>query len=815
MRSFLSFARNLQCFNSIKFSIAQNHHHQALKASLSLSSPLFTDQIYALFLKSGHSLDPHLATTLITHFSKSGDFSRSLQFLFDAQPPDIVSFNALLSGYAQFHLTPASFSLYWKLTCSGLVPDQYTLSSLIKSCDRVLEIEIAHVICTKFGLNSTPFLVSGLVGKYAKCGCLESAAKCFRECLVSDVVVWTAMVNGCAWNGEFLKAREVFVEMRGLGLEVNEFSLTSVLGALWDVEDGEQVHGLAVKMGFFGESSNHLSNALISMYCRCGRNGDAVKVFDEITEPDIVSWTARIGAACYGEEALEEFNVMRSRNLEVNELTLINVLSAIEGPKLLGSGRQVHLLCYKMGYSNSMVVSVSNALVSMYGKCGMVKEARLAFDEMVCRDSISWNSLIGGYAGNGLIGPAIMVFSWMRSSCVEPDKYTMASILDIVSNSSSVKLVMQIHVYLIKIGFMSDDSMLCCLITSYGKCNSVDEAKKVFCETEMTNVGHLQVLASGAVNTGCPAVALELFSSTRSSFIELDCVLLSIVLKACGVLTNLRQGMAIHSLALKSGIGRDSFLESAIVDMYCKCGHIADAEKSFRDVCLSKLAACNAMIMGYAQHGRHQEVLRLFKAMTEFDVKPDEITYLGLLNSCSHAGLIKEAQDHLSSMLLVHGVAPCLEHYSCIIDLFGRVGLVEEAKRTIDQMPMSPDAQIWQSLLSSCSIYGKLDLGKVAARELLKLQPENDSAYVLLSSLHAKAGEWEAAGRLRREMKEKAKHKEPGYSWVELGGCMSYFLADDASHPMNYDIYLNLASLYQHILPLFKLEEDSLSIMDF
>ncbi|GAB4854792.1 hypothetical protein Ancab_023377 [Ancistrocladus abbreviatus] len=806
MKRFINSSLYLPTIHSIRDSLAQNLHPQALRSSLSLSSPSFTDQTYALFLKSGHVLDAYLTTHLITHFSKCGDFSRSLQFLLDTQHPDIISFNALLSGYAQFHHSFASFSLYNNLACSGLRPNSYTLSSLIKSCGNAEEIMAAHVICVKLGLNLSSFLASGLVGKYAKCGSLESAEKCFEECLVLDEVVWTAMLSGYVWNGEFEKGREVFVGMRGIGLELNEFILTSVLGALWDVKEGEQIHGFAVKMGLLGSSSNYLRNAVVSLYSRCGKRFEAVKLFDEITEPDVVSWTVRITAACDGEEAFAMFKLVHSSNLGPNELTLINLLSAIEHPKLLKPGRQVHLLCYKTGYL--LVVSVGNALISMYGKCGEMGDARQVFDEVIYRDSVSWNSLIGGYGSNGLIRSALEIFSQMRHSYVEPDRYTVASILEAVSNSRFSKPVMQIHSYMIIIGFASDNSMISCLISSYAKCNSMEDAKKVFAESVEMNAGNLHVISSAAVNAGCPTEALELFNYSRRSFFELDCVTLSIVLKACSALTNLGQGRAIHSLALKSGFNSDSFVESAVVDFYCKCGCIADAKNAFGDISRGNLAAWNAMVMGYAQHGCYSEVLELFEKMVEVGLKPDEITYLGILNSCCHAGLVNEAHVHLHNMFELHGVVPCLGHYTCIIDLLGRIGLVEEAKRTIDQMPVSPDAQIWQSLLSACNTYGNLDVGKVAARELLRLQPENDSAYILLSSLYARTGDWGVAGRLRRELKERVICKEPGYSWTEVGGYMHHFLAGDHSHPESEKIYLCLWVLTEQMLPQSDTDEE-------
>ena len=699
------------------------------------------------------------------------------------------------------------FDLFNGLRRSGLSPDEFSLSSLVKGCGVLEQNEVAHGVCLKMGLLNG-FVVSGLLDGYAKLGDVDSAEKCFKEFYIADSVVWTAMVCGFVWNGEFEKGREVFVEMRGLGLglELNEFSLTSVLGALSDVREGEQVFGLSVKMGLLCGCSIHLNNALMNMYSRCGSKSDAIKMFDEMTEPDVVSWTERIGAAYDAIEAFELFRLVLSGNMEVNEYMLINVLSAMREPKLLKSGRQIQGLCQKAGYL--LVASVNNALIFMYGKCGEMVAARHIFDEMLCGDSVSWNSLIAGYAENGLMKQALKVFSQMRDYLLQPNKYTLASILEVAANSNFPEQAMQIHSYIVKLGFIVDDSMLSCLITAYGKCNMICESKRVYSDISQINVLHLNAMAATLVHAGCHADALKLFQTGWRLHQEVDCITLSIVLKACGALTDLEYGRNIHSMALKSGMSQDNFVESAVIDVYCKCGTVDEAAKTFMNVSKNNLVAWNAMVMGYAQHGCYHEVFELFNKMLELGIEPDEITYLGVLNSCCHAGLVNEAHTYLSSMLELHGVVPCLEHYACMIDLFGRVGLLEDAKRTIDQMPIMPDAQIWQILLSGCNIHGNVDLGEVAAKKLIELQPENDSAYVLLSNLYASAGRWNAVGKLRRVMKKKIICKEPGSSWIQVRGSVHYFFASDTSHPESKEIYMKLQRLYEEMFASPYLEQD-------
>ncbi|XP_017606770.1 pentatricopeptide repeat-containing protein At2g33680-like [Gossypium arboreum] len=782
---------------SIKVLISQNLHPQALKASLFAHSPFLTDQIYSHFIKSGHSLDPFLSTALISHFSKHADLSRALSFFLDTPNPDTISFNSLISGLARFGRVGPVLGLFNELRHLGLKPDVFTLSSLVKGCERIEENEIVHGVCLRLGFGSGAFVVSGLIENYAKSGDLVSAEKCFRDCFDVDNVVLTAMICCYFWNGEFDKGRQVFMKLRDLGFELNEFSLTGLISGLFDVKEGQLIHGVGLKMGFLCGGSLHFNNAVMSMYARCGSKLDAVKVFDEITEPDIVSWTERIGAALDGFEAFGIFNSLRRKGLGVNEYTMTNVLSAVAGEGLSCLGRQIQAVCQKEGYLK--VVFVGNALISMYNKCGKMDDARCIFDVMIFQDSVSWNSLIAGYSDNGFVSLALKMFSDMRGPNVEVNCFTLASILKVASDSNSLHLAVQMHSYMIKCGFMSDDYVMSCLIATYGKCGSCNESRRVFSDVDKTSVMHLNAMLNTLVNADCHVDSLDLFRNTVDSKLEVDSKTFSIVLKACSAMTDLEQGRGIHSLALKSGFHQDCFVETAVIDLCCKCGNISDAERAFRYASVDNLAAWNAMITGYAQHGCYNEAFRLYDRMTVCRIEPDEITYLGLLTSCCHAGLLQEAQSYMNSMAECHGLIPHLEHYACMVDLLGRVGLLEDAKKTIDEMPIEPDARIWQILLSACNIHGNFDMGRVAATKLLELQPDNESAYILLSNLCASAGMWNAVRKLRREMKEKLVSKEPGSSWIQLRGSMHYFFADDLLHPEHKAIFLELSKLYEHM----------------
>lgn len=658
----------------------------------------------------------------------------------------------------------------------------------------------------KFGFSGNVVLVSGLVQGFMKFGCLDSGVKCFDECDIGclDNVIWSVVINGCVRNGVFDKGRECFAKMVRFGFEFNEFCLSGVLGCVFDVREGEVIHGWCVKKGWLGGFSMHLCNAIMVMYGRCGRRWDGVKVFEEMCERDVVSWTGRIGVAVDCWDAFEVFKRCVLSGCEVNEFTLINVLASVEGGETVDMGRQVHVMVLKGGYLG--VTSVCNALISMYAKSGKMDDARCVFDEMVYHDSVSWNSLISGYSQHRLSNQAVEFFSKMRNSLLQPNEYTLLSILELLSDS---KWVLQIHSLILKLGFIYTDSILCHLITSYAKSNGVSYSKNLFNEIDSVDVVHVNAMLGAFDQCECYNDVQTLFYRRWNSSQNVDVTTFNIVLKSCAALSDLHQGKSLHSLAIKTAVSADKFIESAVIDVYSKCGSIEDAEHVFQNATsIHNLVAWNAMIMGYAQFGCYSKAYDLLTKIPEFGMKPDEITYLGVLSSCSHAGLVNEARYHLSSMFDLHGVIPCLEHYACVVDVLGKIGKLDDAKKLIDNMPMIPDARIWQILLSACNIYGNVDIGMVAARELVALQPENESSFVLLSNLYASAGMWGDVRQLRREMKDKVVCKEPGSSGIQVKGLVHYFFADDTSHSQNEEIYKELNTLKKQMIQIPK-EQDA------
>ncbi|XP_010939837.3 putative pentatricopeptide repeat-containing protein At1g74400 [Elaeis guineensis] len=193
------------------------------------------------------------------------------------------------------------------------------------------------------------------------------------------------------------------------------------------------------------------------------------------------------------------------------------------------------------------------------------------------------------------------------------------------------------------------------------------------------------------------------------------------------------------------------------------------------------------MIVGLALHGRANEALLLFaemkKSMSGHSngccVSPNHVTFVGVLMACSHAGLVNEAQFHWESMQRDYNLKPQLAHYGCMVDLFCRAGLLEDAYAFIKRMPMQCNAVIWRTLLAACSLHGNVSLGALARCRLLELEPDYAGDDVTMSNMYAAAGLWDEKQDVRKRMKRR---RDPGSSLIEVGSRTHEFASSDRRH---------------------------------
>nr|DAD48547.1 TPA_asm: hypothetical protein HUJ06_018484 [Nelumbo nucifera] len=562
---------------------------------------------------------------------------------------------------------------------------------------------------------------------------------------------------------------------------------------------GKQLHARLIRAG--NQLCIFVSNHLLNMYAKCGELGYALNLFDTMPQRNLVSWTALIsGFSQNGRflEALRTFVLMRGAGEKPTQFAFSSVIQSSASLGLIEFGKQLHSLSVKSGFCNELYVG-SN-LADMYSKCGVLADACRVFDEMPCKDEVSWTAMIDGYTKNGNFEEALLSFKKMSGEGVTIDQHVFCSTLGSCGALKASKIGMSLHSSIVKLGFESEIFVGNALTDMYSKAGDMESALSVFgLDSEHMNVVSCTSLIDGYVETNQTDKALSIFIELKKQGIEPNEFTFSSLIKACSSQAALDQGTQLHAQVIKTHFEKDPFVSSVLVDMYGKCGLLDYSVQVFDEITHPTEIAWNSLLGVFAQHGLGQEAIRIFGSMVYRGIKPNEITFISLLTGCSHAGLVDEGLYYFHSMDKTYGIKPRQEHYSCVIDLLGRAGRLKEAEDFINSMPFEPNAFGWCSFLGACRTHGDRERGELAAEKLMKLEPENSGTHVLLSNIYAAAGQWEDVRSVRKMMRGGKVKKLPGYSWVDIGNKTHVFGAEDWSHPQMKEIYEKLVNLLNQI----------------
>ncbi|CAK9268734.1 unnamed protein product [Sphagnum jensenii] len=436
--------------------------------------------------------------------------------------------------------------------------------------------------------------------------------------------------------------------------------------------------------------------------------------------------------------------------------------------KAITEGNQIHAHISKAGFEPD--IFLCSTIISMYTKCMSVAEVMEVLDKMLQRDIVSWNAVIAGYAQNEFSMEVSELFAQMQQE------------------------VLRHGTFIFDVGFESDISVGTALISMYARCGSALNAQQVFDAYRLCDC--MAVFSMGN------EYSVELFQRMQQEGVNPDRISFVSVLNAFTTPTVLELGKFVQTHIIKQGLDSDVGIGNALINIFSRCGSLADACQVLDGMPRCDVVPWTAMISGYAQHQHAgyalhvlgKPTLELFKQMQIEGVKPDNDTFVAVLSACSHAGLVDEGYCHFLSITKDHGIVPTVQHHGCLVSLLGHAGCFNEAMEFITEMPCQPDAMLCGTLLPACRVDCEVQLAEHAAHDLLKLDPQKASVYELLSKVYAAAGRWDNVVKIQNLMKERAVRKEAGHSWIKVRNRMHTFVAEDISH-FQTEIYAMLRDL--------------------
>ncbi|XP_009627280.1 putative pentatricopeptide repeat-containing protein At3g47840 [Nicotiana tomentosiformis] len=634
--------------------------------------------------------------------------------------------------------------------------------------------------------------INSQLKELVKNGQLENARHMFDKMTQRDEVSWTNMISGYVNASSSLQALSLFSEMRRDPiLKMDPFALSLAVkacGLSMNLRCGESLHAYSIKADFV--SSVFVGSSLVDMYMKAGKMMGGCRFFDEMPLRNVVSWTAVITGlvrAGYNEEGLVYFSEMWRDSVECDSYAYAIVLKACADIGCLNYGREMHTRIVKKGLDISSYVA--NSLATMYNKCGKLNYGMCLFERMKLQDVVSWTTVITTYVQIGQDQYGIQAFLRMKESSVTPNAYTFAAVVAACANLARLDWGVQLHANVVRVGFLDSLSVSNSIVTMYSKCGQLGSASLIFHEMSRKDIVSWSTIIAGYAQGGCGEEAFKLLSWMRKEGPKPTEFALASVLGACGSMAILDQGKQLHAHVLIIGLDHTPLVLSALINMYSKCGSIAEASKIFNSSQDIDVVSWTAMINGYAEHGYSRDAISLFEKVLFAGLRPDSVTFIGVLSACSHAGLVDLGFQYFKLMKEEYKISLSKEHYGCMIDLLCRAGRIIDAENMIKNMPFEKDDVVWSILLRGCRLHGDVECGRRAAEQILKLAPNCAVTHTTLSNIYASKGKWGEVAELRKLMRLKGVMKEPGWSWIKVKDQVSAFVAGDKRHPQNEDIY--------------------------
>ncbi|KAF8410058.1 hypothetical protein HHK36_002580 [Tetracentron sinense] len=685
--------------------------------------------------------------------------------------PNVSIWNSVFKSCIASRNSRWVFLLFRQLLQTNVKPNDLTFSLLIKasssssdSLNAKQEAFQIHTHLLKSAFDQFVYVSTALLDFYAKSGCISIAHQLFQDMPHRDLIAWNALICGYSRNGYDFDALELFIQMLKQGISPCRTTLVSVVPSCARPEllfQGRSIFGFGVKTAL--DLDSRVKNALTSMYAKCADLDAARLLFEGMSERCVISWNTMIGAYAqngFFDEALLVFKQMREEGVGSNSVTIVNLLSAKAHPD------STHSYAIKTGVDTD--ASVFTSLVCLYAKGKNTESAGLLYETLPQKDLISLTAVISSYAEKGNMGLVLECFAQMQHLGMKADAVAIVSILHGFTDPTYIDIGVSFHGYGIKSGFCADSLVVNGLISMYTKFNDTEAAFSLFLEMHERPLISWNSMISSCVQAGRSRDAMELFCQMKMFGYNPDLITVTSVLSGSSQLGSLQFGRRVHNYILRNNLEVEDFVGTALIDMYAKCGSIESAERVFKNIEEPCLATWNTMISGYGLYGLEHQALSHYFKMIEQGLQPDGITFLGVLSACAHAGLVHEGQRYFRIMREEFSLAPGLQHFACMVDLFGRAGLFNEAITFIKNMEVKPDSVVWAALLGACCIHKEIKLGECLAKQIFLSDYRHGGFYVLISNLYAATGRWDDVARMREMMRDTGGDGSSGISLIEF-----------------------------------------------
>nr|GLL41307.1 pentatricopeptide repeat-containing protein At4g33990 [Ipomoea trifida] len=618
-------------------------------------------RLHALLIVYGKAQSIYFGTKLLKVYACLGDVSFSRSSFEHIKKKNTYTWNSMISAYihnGRFH--ESVHCIYEMLSSSDVRPDFYSFPPILKACHNILDGIRIHCWVSKLGLEWDVFVAASLVHMYCRFKSFEDALMIFNDMPFRDMGCWNALISGFCQNGNAAGALTMLDKMRSVEIKMDKVTVATVLPICAQMNDilcGVLIHLYIIKHGL--EWDIIVSNALINLYAKFGELGHAEKVFNQMVIRDIITWNSMIAAYeqnNHPDKALACFLAMQLNGFRPDLLTLVSLASSIAQTKNFRYSIAIHGFILRRCWILDDVV-LGNAVVDMYAKLGYIDYAREVFNKVPFKDVVSWNTIITGYAQNGLASEAIEVYSMMKEcEGIAPNQGTWVSILTAYAHLGSLREGMRTHGQVFKVGLHLDVFVGTCLIDLYGKCGRLGDAMSLFYEIPKESPVPWNAMISCQGVNGLGVASIQLFRDMLDCGVKPDNVTFLSLLAACSHSGLIDEGKwYFHVMQQEFGIMPSLKHYGCMVDLFARAGQLEMAYNFIKRMPLPPDASVwGALLSACRVHGN----VELGKLASDnlFLVDSENVGYYVLLSNMYANSGKWERVDEVRSLAKVRGL---------------------------------------------------------------------------------------------------------------------------------------------------------------
>nr|XP_007138164.1 hypothetical protein PHAVU_009G185600g [Phaseolus vulgaris]ESW10158.1 hypothetical protein PHAVU_009G185600g [Phaseolus vulgaris] len=647
--------------------------------------------------------------------------------------PNLYTYKTLMDGYIKMGEMRRVFDLYSDMLNHGLHPDAVTFATLIDVLCKMRDLRAARncfAYMAKFDVVPNAHAYNSLIDGYCKAGNLPEAMHLWVEMercgIYPDVFTYNILIKGLCDSGRLEDAKGFMEKMDEAGVLTNFVTYNVVIDGCCKTGDMEKAIEVCSQMTERKIEPNVITfSALIDGFCKKGNVTAAMGLYTEMVikglVPDVVTYTALIDGHCKVGNTKEAFRLHREMldaGLAPNVFTVSCIIDGLlkdgkikdaiklflEKTRAGCSGGKMDIRCN--GFIPDMLVYVTMLQTHFQSK-HMVDVMMLHADMMkmgVMPNTFLYrwhhkaefpvslkpprpNQTLRKHLECNRHTEVLLLFrSFLRKRPTfnAIDSFSLLYALKACNNKHSSTQGKQLHTLIVKLGYQAIVQLQTSLLKVYAQSGNLRDAHQVFVQIPSKNIICWTSLISAYVDNHKPGTALQLFREMQRNNVEPDQVTVTVALSACAETGALEMGEWIHAFVrCKQGLNRDVCLDNALINMYAKCGDVVTARKG------------------------------------DCVMTPNDVTFIGVLMACSHAGLVEEGKWHFRSMSEVYGIEPREAHFGCMVDLLCRGGHLRDAYDFIMEMTMPPNVIVWRTLLGACSVQG-LWTNKIFVRNQIK-----------------------------------------------------------------------------------------------